>query len=261
MRLIFFSLIIVNLAMFSYAAWTQWAAGLTKADSGVVPRATVGPVSIPPLVLLTEKNNAQTPISSVRFTPSDSVHDNAKVGYEGSESNSSSVGVPVKTVVSQSRSLCTLVGAFVDRGQASLFVERLAVLGVMAQLKNLLVSSTVGFWLHLPPQVSRKEVLRRLSELQRQGVDSYVIPDGDLANGISLGMFSDRARADSLRAKIASLGYRPEILPVPREKRELWVFLSQAESAKISAEKWSELISGKELLQKQQNLCSDVAPA
>ena len=177
-----------------------------------------------------------------------------------SEYQQASEAPPDKRVVS-SRSLCTLIGSFSTRDKAASFIRKLAVVGVDAKVKNLLVSSTVGFWLHLPPQPSRKEVLRRLSELQRQGIDSYIIPDGDLANGISLGMFSDQKRADTLKKRIGSLGYKPEILSVPREKRELWVFLSHSESVKISAERWLELLSGKDLLQKQQNLCSDVASA
>ncbi len=158
-----------------------------------------------------------------------------------------------------SRALCTLVGSFTDIAKARLFVERLAVFDIQSKVKHLLVSNTVGYWLHLPPLGSRKELLQRLGDLQRQGVDSYIIPDGELENGISLGMFSESDRAKALQSKVAELGHQTEILEVPREKREIWVFLQQRESTKINQTQWSELISGKDLLQKQQNLCSDVA--
>jgi len=88
-----------------------------------------------------------------------------------------------------------------------------------------------------------------------------VIPTGNLKNGISLGMFSQQERAENVKESILELGYEPEILAEPREQREVWVFLPQGESLKISDERWSELLSGKELLEKRQILCSDVASA
>lgn len=232
-RLIFYTLLMANLGLLGYLLVDDYA--LDAAPEAVAQSSSSHGV-VGALVLLAELG--ESPASSI--------------GAVSGRADVEQGGV-------SSRSLCTLVGAFSTRDNAARFTNKLAALGVESKVKNLLVSSTVGFWLHLPPQPSRKEVLRRLSELQRQGVDSYIIPDGDLANGISLGMFSDRSRAETLKKKISGLGYGPEILSVPREKRELWVFLSQSESLKISTDRWLDLLSGKDLLQKQQNLCSDVA--
>jgi cell division septation protein DedD len=153
------------------------------------------------------------------------------------------------------------VGTFANMAGAKYFVEKLAAKGVRSEVKNVLVSMTVGFWLHLPPLSSKKALRRRLAELQRQGIDSYTIPDGELANGISLGMFSSRQRAKSLQKSISQLGYRPEIAEVPREKREPWVFVLEGEEQKISDQMWFEWLSVKELAKKQEILCSDVASA
>lgn len=242
MRWIFFSLLGVNLAFFLYIHFFY-----TPSVTGNTPAAYTGSESVDSLVLVSERELGGAPIETVRLKQ-------AVVGDDGTVSVKSDV-IPI------SRSLCTLVGSFSSKEKAVSFVQKLSGLGATAKVKNLLVSSTVGYWLHLPPLSSRKELLRRLSELQRQGVDSYVIPDGDLKNGISLGMFSEKNRALSLKTTISDLGYEPEVAEVPREKREVWVFLLQGESAKIGDETWSELLSGKELLQKQQNLCSDVASA
>lgn len=237
MRWIFFSLLLVNVAVFAYMQWEHVRGEPVSVVNEGVSDISRQAEDAPSLTLLSELKGFRGPVESIRI-----------VG-DGDQNTASGVA----------RSLCTLVGPFSNRRKAETFVDRLLVIGVESKVKNLLVSSAVGFWLHLPPQSSRKEVLRRLSELQRQGIDSYVIPDGDLANGISLGMFSEQSRANFLKEKIVNLGYQPEILSVPREKRELWVFLFRSESAKISEKKWFELLSGKELLQKQQNLCSGVA--
>ena len=155
--------------------------------------------------------------------------------------------------------LCSLVGEFTTLLKAEYFLERLMALGLQAEIKSLVVSSKVSFWLYLPPEASRKEALRRLSELKRQGVDSYVIPKGNLANGISIGLYSRKDRAELVKDSIVKLGYTPKVEAIARDKKEIWVFLPEGEASKISPERWSELLSGKDLLQKRQNLCSDVA--
>ncbi len=241
MRWIFFTLLGVNIALLAYSQWER-----LSPVAGVQPSPLVGN-TVPSLVLLEEKELKSLVIESVRLK--------TQAGVQGLSVEGTARELSVAS------SVCTLVGAFSERIKAEYFVRRLSSLGVKAEIKNLLVSTTVGFWLHLPPLSSRKELLRRLDELQRQGVDSYVIPDGDLKNGISLGMFSEERRAQSLQKQIVSLGYSPEVAQVPREKRELWVFLFQQSSAKIDQEMWSKLLSGKELLQKQKKLCSDVASA
>ncbi len=239
MRWVFFSLLAVNcFILMELTAVTSFLKPRLALEAAVEDNSD----NVRSLVLLSEMERDRQSVDTIRL--------NTRNIIEGSQ--------PVQAL---SRSLCTLIGSFVSIDKANRFVDVLAARGVSAKVKNLLVSSTVGFWLHLPPLVSRKEVLRRLSELQRQGVDSYIIPDGDLENGISLGMFSDQNRALLLKDNIEQLGYQPKIAEVPREKREVWVFLEQSESVKISAEQWLELISGRELLQKQQNLCSDVASA
>jgi hypothetical protein len=58
---------------------------------------------------------------------------------------------------------------------------------------------------------------------------------------------------------IEEQGYKPKIVGVPREQKELWVFLPEGEAAKIGDEKWLKLISAEDLLEKRQNVCTDLA--
>jgi cell division protein FtsN len=157
--------------------------------------------------------------------------------------------------------ICTLVGAFDRQLKAEYFVERLLALGLNSEIKNIAVEIETWYWLYLPPEPSRKEALRRLSEVQSRGIESYVVPTGRLANAISLGTFSKLDLAEAMKADVIKQGYKPEITEVPREQKEIWVFLPQGEAAKISPERWAELLSSQDYLQKRQNLCADVASA
>lgn len=235
MRWIVASLVLLNIAAFVYF---QLFAEAKSANTVAVSNSASREGAAQSITLLSELGDKQQ-IESVRVEPSQPQ--------------------PAARSLAVNEPLCTLVGAFKKLLKAEYFVERLQSLGLNAEVKNVVVNSEPGYWLHLPPEKSRKDALRRLSELQRRGVDSYVIPSGNLANGISLGMFSNKQRAEAMLASVGSQGYKPEIVNVPREQKEIWAFLPQGEAAKLSDERWSELLSSEEYLQKRQNVCSDLA--
>ncbi|MBX2808398.1 MAG: SPOR domain-containing protein [Cellvibrionaceae bacterium] len=234
MQWIVASLLALNAVVFVYF---QWFADPSPASAGDESSLPLLVDDAPPLVLLGE-------------------------GGDGPSANTEALSPPARPPkIEKSRSLCTLVGPFDKLLQAEYFLESLAAENVVAEIRNIIVNSDEGYWLHLAPESSRKKALRRLSELQRQGIDSYVIPSGNLANGISLGMFSRRARAQAMSDEIAKQGYKPIIIAIAREQKEIWVFLASAEAHKLSDQRWSELLSSAQYLQKRQNLCSDIASA
>jgi hypothetical protein len=233
MRWILISLVVVNVGVFIYTQSilavgenVQQAAVTTELDLRMAPAS---------ITLLIEAKRPAANIQPMAAVPSAS------------------------TVKPVPLSLCTLVGPFSKLLSAEYFLEKLQSLGVNSEIRSIVVVSQLGYWLHLSPEKSRKEALRRLSELQARGIDSYVIPDGTLANGVSLGMFSSKSGAQIMKAAIESKGYKPKIVEVPREQKELWVFLQKGEAAKIGDEKWVMLISAEDLLQKRQNVCTDLA--
>ncbi|MDZ7684094.1 MAG: hypothetical protein U5O39_02895 [Gammaproteobacteria bacterium] len=56
------------------------------------------------------------------------------------------------------------------------------------------------------------------------GVDSYIMTQGEDALGISLGLFSTREAAESLRGQRERQGYVAEIDELPQVERQFWVF-------------------------------------
>ena len=252
MRFIFLTLLIVNVgfAVYLYRTLVSEPKVISPANSVSLPKA------LKSLVLLNEVEKKQV-VETVRLRELANVVSRPPALLVEPLLGKSKVDGADGVVTD----MCVRVGTFIGIADAKYFVEKLSEAGVQSTVKNVLVSTAVGFWLHLPPLPSSKELRRRLAELQRQGVDSYAIPDGDLANGISLGMFSEQQRAESLQKSISQLGYRPKIAEVPREKRELWVFLLKGEEQKVSDEMWFTWLSVNNLPKKQEILCSDVASA
>lgn len=155
--------------------------------------------------------------------------------------------------------LCTLVGPFPELLKAEYFEERLAALDVIAAVQDLEVPGEVSYWIYLPPRDSRKQAFNELRELQAKGIDSYVIPKGELANGISFGMFSQPTLAKSRLEDMRSRGYPAELKEIARTYKEIWVVLAAAEAAKLSPESWLQVMASEDNLERRQNFCPPVA--
>jgi len=122
---------------------------------------------------------------------------------------------------------CYSIGPFGDRIDAKHMKARAQALGFSPELKQLLAHVEHEYWVYLKPQSSRQEALRLLKELLARKIDSYVITSGELAEGISLGLFRNKDLADELSDRMAKLEYDVAIKPVSRGAKELWMEFRQ----------------------------------
>ncbi|WP_052480903.1 SPOR domain-containing protein [Gilvimarinus agarilyticus] len=232
MRILLFALLGINVAVFILQV-TVWRPGAADAAPG-----RYSEVAGERLQLLSEVERAEArkPLASGRR-----------------EASSMPAGVAVD-------GLCDMVGPFSALLQAEYLQENLAALDVGAEVREIEVPEGVGYWVHLPPEPSRKEALRRLHEVQAQQIDSYLIPRGELANGISFGMFSRKALGEAKLSEMKELGYAAEMREVARTHKEIWVVLAAGQGQKVSENAWSELLEAENGIEKQQKYCQGVAP-
>jgi Uncharacterized protein conserved in bacteria len=158
-------------------------------------------------------------------------------------------------------SLCLMVGAFASKDEVRQFMARLAALDVISFEHAVDLPAGEGYWVYLQPLSNRDAARRRLAELHARGVDSYIIPKGELENGISLGVFTRRDLAEARLAELARLGLSAKLHNIERSYRELWVMLGEAEEHKLDESVWRSLAQENISLQRRQNLCSAVASA
>ncbi len=119
---------------------------------------------------------------------------------------------------------CRGFGPFEDILVAQNVAERLNATGVSVSLNAL--DTTTGefdFRVVIPPLPSLQEAFRRLRELKSRDIDSYVITQGEDAQGISLGVFSSDDAAQSHLMFLAERGYEAEIKQIPRLSRGYWI--------------------------------------
>ena len=119
---------------------------------------------------------------------------------------------------------CQGLGPFEDVLTAQKVAERLNTAGLDVTLNA--VDTPTGefdFRVVLPPLPSLQEAFRRLRELRSREIDSYVITQGEDAQGISLGAFSTEAASLSHQAFLAEMDYQAVIKRIPRLSRGYWI--------------------------------------
>lgn len=119
--------------------------------------------------------------------------------------------------------VCLLLGDFEREDEARVVEQRLMSLDIRASLREIDASAGVDYWVYLPPLGSRQASLRQLKELQARHIDSYIITEGDLGNGISLGIFPRKESADNVVVRLREAGYEPLLRELERAHRSYWV--------------------------------------
>ena len=118
---------------------------------------------------------------------------------------------------------CLFLGSFQLSAQAQQLEQRLTALDIQAEVRSVNAAAGLDYWVYLAPLASRQASLRQLKELQARRIDSYIITQGDLANGISLGIFPRHDSAESVMRRLRDAGYEPLLRELPRAQRSFWV--------------------------------------
>lgn len=125
--------------------------------------------------------------------------------------------------VAPEAAVCLYLGSFEEESRARVVEQRLLSLDIQAEVRSVDAAAGVEYWVYLPPLASRQASLRQLRELQARRIDSYIITQGELANGISLGIFPRNDSASSVMQRLRDVGYEPQIRELSRAHRSFWV--------------------------------------
>jgi hypothetical protein len=122
--------------------------------------------------------------------------------------------------------VCLFLGGFEVAEDAASVEQRLLSLDIQSRVQSMDAAAGIDYWVYLPPLASRQASLRQLRELQARKIDSYIITQGDLANGISLGIFPRSDSAQSVMQRLRDAGYMPSLRELTRAHRSFWVRIS-----------------------------------
>lgn len=115
-----------------------------------------------------------------------------------------------------------LLGGFIDPQAIEALKQRLLSFGVDGQVVRMEVEAEKEFWVYLSPLSSRAATLRLLKELQARKLDGFLISQGELANGISLGIFPQEATAVAVQERVKLAGYEAQLKEITRSQDAYW---------------------------------------
>ena len=122
---------------------------------------------------------------------------------------------------------CYWVGPFGDAADLAAFFARLRDLRILAVERLLPASAGWRYWVYLPPFSSRDAAKVQLEILQKMGIDSYLVTQGDHINGISLGLFAREVLAKAKVTEIRQKGWEPKMDSFERVVSQSWLVASR----------------------------------
>jgi hypothetical protein len=181
----------------------------------------------------------------------------ALVGVASSSTGGVQVGGGAGAQVEPSQ--CLLLGPYPEPRAAKVLLERLAALQIQGKYAAIEVAGEPDYWVYLRPEPTKELAAAKLRELQEKKVDSFIVPQGDIANGISLGVFDKQENAEKRQQAIIELGYDAQLRINPRNYLENWVVIYPDESVHFSPELYGQLRIDNDKLDLRKDPCNKVA--
>ena len=188
MRNAFIALLVVNLM---YFAWAQWV------DQPRTPPVNEALAKLPRLKLISELPADQRPATNTR------------------------------TALNEAPA-CMSVGPFGDITNAAKAAGILTSKGFAPQQRAEEAGSSTGYWVYVAGLKDEVEADRVRVSLEKAGIkDALVMPPGaDAGRRLSLGLFSDRARADQRVASLKRMGFKAEVAEHKLPQTVYWIDLA-----------------------------------
>ncbi|MGH8601227.1 MAG: SPOR domain-containing protein [Gammaproteobacteria bacterium] len=165
----------------------------------------------------------QAPLRAKEVAPLAPYHDAQQDIRLLSESGGAQVRREQVDAAAEVEAVCLFLGGFEQEEAARAVEQRLISLDIQSRVQSIDAAAGLDYWVYLAPLASRQASLRQLKELQARKIDSYIITQGDLANGISLGIFPRSDSAESVMQRLREAGYEPMLRELSRAHRSYWV--------------------------------------
>lgn len=133
---------------------------------------------------------------------------------------------------------CISVGPFGMADEAAQVTRRLQEAGFSTVARTEQGEVFAGYWVSLPALATRADAEQALKRLHAADItDAYILPDDAAGSGtgavLSLGLFSDQARAIQRRDAIAKLGFAPTLQNRMRNGEVHWLDVSLQEPGQL----------------------------
>ena len=137
---------------------------------------------------------------------------------------------------------CKCLGTFINQLDLSDVFDNLINLGITSIVKESNTISEISYWVYIAPRVTKRRALKVVERLKDTGIKSFVIEIGELKNGISLGIFSDKNKVNKLLQYMNKTTFTTTIKEVYRYKNEHSIIIKNEQADTVSKEWWDNLL-------------------
>lgn len=132
--------------------------------------------------------------------------------------------VPEPEVVAPAaKPVCASIGPFANAAAAKATRGYLQGLGKVDSHQQT-GQQRVGYWVLVPPQASRAAAESIAAQLKAKGIKDYwIVSKGEVKNGISLGVFSQKDNADAFIKRARAKGFTVELREKTKPVEQLWL--------------------------------------
>lgn len=234
MRYIAWILIVANLAFFA------WNVLLSPAPEPVAARLAPVLPGIDPLVLLSERGAepaANVAAVSMPQPVKPPPADNGSEPPQGEVDTSTESDTEAATANRPVQRVCRTVGPFLDKQDAVQVFATLAKQGYVVNVRDGDVREPAGYWVYLPAMPAQ-DARRIVADLDKQGMKDYFIGK---QNHISLGIFSDKAKAQLRQQTVKRLGYDAVLDQRFRMRDVYWLDVEEQDQPLLESQTWVKL--------------------
>jgi len=236
-RYLVYALVLANLA---YFAWHQYSPVEQPAETRPIPLAP----GIEPLVRLSERRAAELPavatveqaaekqqsVESAEGTKAGRIDENS-APLQASETE-------VAMVSPEPERVCQTIGPLLDKNDAASISAQLYQEGYRPAVRGGEVREPSGYWVYMPAM--RADKARAIvKDLDENGMKDYFIGK---RNHISLGIFSNKRKAQVRLKRIKTLGYDAVLDQRYRTRTVFWLDIEEKEQPLLSLEFWGEIL-------------------
>jgi cell division septation protein DedD len=126
---------------------------------------------------------------------------------------------------------CVSVGPFNDTAQQMRAASRLQDRGFTPKERTEAGDVRDGYWVYLGGLKSAADETRALKILQEAGItDAHAVPASDDGRRVSVGLFTERPRAERRARAVQHLGFSPDIVERRRSGTIYWIDLDLGSS-------------------------------
>lgn len=147
--------------------------------------------------------------------------------------------------VSDKKGRCLLMGPISDSVVAARIESLLSDSGVESELVVQPINKAPGYWVYFGPISTEELALGQLRKFRAQGIDSFIIRQGNLVGSISLGVFENIDSAMRMIASMERIGYSVQISEIKKAKNVFWLRIIGGQKS-TEVEEIGALLGGEE---------------